>query len=108
MRLKVKPEGRKDIFIPEKESLKKFIKFRKLTQIHNFVPITNILIGADHSVKSVLEDIDRATRLGIFTNPNENVGHSLALIFGNYDKGDVENLECYDIGKITLEDLEIL
>ena len=97
MKLKVKKEGRPNIFIPEKESLKKFIKNRKLKKIHNFIPTRMAMIGADHDVKSVLEDIDRADRLAIFTD-NSNMGHSLALIYK-------DKLEVYDIGKITEEDL---
>ena len=57
-----------------------------------------IMLGADHDVKSVLKDIDRADRLAIFTDPNANMGHSLALIFK-------EKLECYDIGGVNVKDL---
>jgi hypothetical protein len=98
MKIKVTKEGRVGIFIPEKKSLKVFI--RKLKQIHNFIPTGMMMLGADHDVKSVMEDIDRSERLAIFTDPTANMGHSLALIYK-------EKLECYDIGKITEEDLEI-
>src|ERR1017187_1575717 len=99
-KLTVKPEGRKDIYLPDKESLKAFIKARKLKNIHNYIPTSMMMIGADHDVKGVLEDIDRADRLAVFTDPHANMGHSLALI-------EKEKLACYDIGKITVEDLEI-
>ena len=99
-KLKVTPEGRKNIYIPEKESLKKFIKSRKLKIIHNFIPSGFMMLGADHSQKSVLADIDRAERLAIFTN-SSNMGHALSLIYKN-------KLECYDIGKIKESELEIL
>ena len=56
------------------------------------------MLGADHGVESVLEDIDRAGRLAIFTDPTLNMGHSLALVFES-------KLKCYDIGKITEKDL---
>ena len=100
MKLIVKPEGREGIYIPEKENLKKFIKSRKLEAIHNFIPSGFMVIGADHAVKEVLEDVNRAKRLAVFTDPHANMGHSLALIYQN-------KLECYDIGKITKEDLEV-
>ncbi len=100
MKLKVKPEGRKGIYIPEKESLKEFIKERKLETIHNFIPTGMMMLGADHAVGSVLEDIAEADRLAIFTDSSANMGHSLALI-------TKEKLECYDIGDITEEELEI-
>lgn len=99
-KLKVKKEGRKGIYIPQKDSLKDFIRARKLKQIHNFIPSGAMMIGADHKVKSVMEDIDRADRLAVFTDPYANMGHSLALIYK-------EKLECYDIGKITIDELEI-
>ena len=99
-KLKVRPEGRKDIYIPtDKENLKQFIKSRQLKAIHNFIPSGMMILGADHDVKSVLADIDRADRLAVFTDPTANMGHSLALIWK-------EKLECYDIGKITEEDLK--
>lgn len=98
MKIKVTPEGRKGIYIPEKESLKAWIRFKKFKQIHNFIPSGMMMIGADHDVKSVLEDIDRADRLAVFTDPHANMGHSLALIYQN-------KLECYDIGKITEDDV---
>lgn len=101
-KLKVKPEGRKDIYIPiDKDNLKEFIKARKLKQIHNFIPSGMRMVGADHDVSSVLGDIDASERLAIFTDPYANMGHSLALITS-------EKLECYDIGKITTEDLELI
>lgn len=99
-KLKVKKEGRKGIYIPEKDSLKEFIKGRKLKQIHNFMPTGMMMLGADHSVASVLKDIDRADRLAVLTDNSANMGHSLALIYK-------EKLECYDIGAIEEKDLSI-
>ena len=100
--LKVKFEGRKGLWIPkDKENLKQFILDRKLEKIHNFIPNGMMILGADHDVESVLQDIDRADRLGVIVDSNANMGHSLALIFK-------EKLECYDIGAIKSEDLEII
>lgn len=96
--INVTAEGRPNIYIPEKDSLKKYIRSLKLEVIHNFIPTSMMMLGADHSVESVLKDIDRADRLAIFTDPNENMGHSLAIITDN-------RLECYDIGKITKDNL---
>ena len=99
-KLRVIKEGRKGIYIPEKESLKDFIKARKLKRIHNFIPTSMLMLGADHHVGSVLSDIDKAERMAVFTNPKENMGHSLALILDN-------RLEIYNIGKIKESDLKI-
>ena len=93
-------EGRPNIYIPEKESLKKFIEGRGLKTIHNFMPSGMMMLGADHDVESVLKDIDRADRLAIFTD-DSNMGHSLALIYK-------EKLECYDIGKIVKSDINLI
>lgn len=101
MKLKVKPEGRENIYIPDKESLKEFITFKKLKKIHNFITASFGVIGADHDVKSVLEDIDKAERLAVFTDQTMNFGHSLALIIDN-------KLNAFDIGKISKEELELL
>lgn len=99
MKLRVKPEGRENLWIPiDNENLKQFIESRNLDAIHNF-RAGQIIIGADHEVDSVLEDIDRAERICIFTDEKENLGHSLALIINN-------RLECYNIGKITFDNIE--
>ncbi len=98
-KIKVKPEGRPNAWIPEKESLKAFIKAKKFKEIHNFIPTRGMMIGANHSVKSVLKDIDNADRLAVFTD-DSNMKHALAIILS-------EKLEIYDIGKITKKDLLI-
>ena len=97
-KIKATKEGRPNIWIPDKGSLKAFIKAKKLKKIHNFIPTGPMMIGADHDVKSVLKDIDRAERCAIFTD-SSNMGHSLALISNN-------RLECYDIGKIRINDIK--
>ena len=101
MKIKVKPEGRKDIWLPEKKSLKEFILSKKFETIHNFIDGGMIRLGADHGVKSVLRDIDNAERLAIFTNERVNMGHSLAIIKNN-------ELNGYEIGVITKKELLIL
>lgn len=99
-KIKVKPEGRKDIWIPlDKENLKQWIKSKKFDAIHKLIP-SGMILGVDRDVKSVLKDIDRADRITVLTDPTANMGHSLALIFE-------EKLECYDIGKLTQEDLQV-
>lgn len=99
-KLVVKSEGREEIYLVEKDDIKEFIKSKKLKIIHNFIPSGPMMIGADHEVESVLEDIDRADKLAILTGSAQanNLGHALALITN-------EKLEMYDIGKITESDL---
>lgn len=98
VKIQVSPEGRPDMLIPKKKSLKAFIKAKKLKRIHNFKPTGRMMVGADHDVESVLEDIERAERLAIFTDASANMGHSLAVIYKN-------ELSCFDIGKLTEADL---
>ena len=99
MQIIAKKEGRPNIYIPEKESLIAFVKDRGFEKIHNFTPSGFMMIGADHYAESVIEDIEAADRLAVFTD-DANMGHSLAVIKN-------EKLECFDIGKINIEDLDI-
>ena len=101
-KIKVKPEGRKDIWLPEKKSLKKFIKGRKLDNIHNIIVFENYVLGCDCNIKKVLKNIDNAERIAIFTDYTMNIGHSLALINNN----ELQIL-CYDIEEISESDLEV-
>ena len=100
MKINVTEEGRKGIYIPEKESLIDYIKFKKFEMIHNFIPSGFMMMGADHNVDGVIQDIEDSERLAIFTDHSANMGHSLAIIKDN-------KLECYDIGKITNDNLII-
>lgn len=103
MKIKVKPEGREEVYIPEKESLKEWIKSKNFEQIHNFVPSGPLIIGADHDIDSVLMDIDEAERLAVLTGSSKlaNLEHGLSLIINN-------RLELYDIGDVSEKDLEII
>jgi len=104
-KIKVTKEGRENIYIPEKESLKAFIKGLSVEEIHIFIQsgdIFDILIGADLETKSVLEEIDEADNIAILTGERQkhNFGHALSII-----KGD--DLRMFDIGEITEKDLII-
>ncbi len=103
MQIQVKPEGRENIYLPEKESLKDWITSKRFKQIHNFIPSTFGVIGADHETKSVLEDIDQAERIAILTGSAQrnNMRHALSIIKNN-------KMQMYDIGEITEQDLEII
>lgn len=102
MKIKVKPEGRDDIYIPEKESLKEWILYKKFDHIHNFIPTGFAFLGADHEVKSVLKDIDDANSLAILIGAafKHNMKHALSII-------EKDKMEMYDIGEVTLKDLAI-
>lgn len=102
MKIKTTREGRPGIFLADKESLKEWVKWKGFKQIHNFVQAGPAIVGADHDAADVLADIDRATRVAVLTGSakEHNLGHALALIIDN-------RLECFDIGEVGEEDLEI-
>lgn len=103
MKIKVKPEGRENIWIVEdKQSLIDYIKSLNLENIHNIIPGGMFIFGADHSVESVIGDIENAAdaRVAVFTDTTANMGHALAIA----DR----RLDCYDIGEIKLENLDII
>ena len=103
MKIKVKKEGREGVYLVEKEEIKKYLKNEGYEMIHNYpAPTGGMLIGADHSLESVLEDIDKSERIAILTGSAglNNMGHSLSVIIEN-------KLELFDIGEITEKDLEI-
>jgi hypothetical protein len=98
-KIKVQAEGRPNIWLPDRETLKQFIAEKNFTTVHNYLPAGSMMLGADHDIDSVMADIDAAERLAIFTD-SANLGHALALVLEN-------KLSCFDIGKITEDDLEI-
>lgn len=102
MKIKATKEGRDGIYIPEKESLIAWVKAQNFEQIHNFIPTGNMMLGADHSVESVLEDITKADRLAVLTGDaqSNNLGHALSIIRN-------DKMEMYDIGKLTNDDIEL-
>lgn len=102
MKLKVTKEGREDIFLVKKDDLIAWMKAKKFDQVHNFVQGGPAIIGADHDIESVLEDIEKAERLAVLVGSaqSNNMGHAVALIISN-------RLEMYDVGPITTEDLDI-
>ena len=97
-----RPEGRENIYLVEKIDLKKWIKSKKFKTIHNFVQSSFMAIGADHNVKDVLLNIDKAEKIAILIGDQQahNLGHALALILNN-------KLKMYDIGNIIMSDLEV-
>lgn len=102
MQIKVKEEGREGIYLPDKESLIAFIKSKNFEQIHNFIP-GPVMLGADHSVESVIEAIKSCDRIAVLLGSayRNNMNHALSVIHGL-------NMEMYDIGEITANDLEFI
>lgn len=104
-KLIVTPEGRPDIWLPTKESLLAFISSKSFEQIHCFLPVSRgmVTLGADWDVPAVIAEIENPdARVAVFTDQNTNMGHSLALTTSKPPE-----LKCFDIGPITLADLEV-
>jgi len=98
-KIKVKPEGRINTYVvTDKESLKKYIRSLKFKNIHNFIQ-SGAFIGCDYTKTATFKVIDKATKIGIFTDRTQNIGHSLACI--------TDRLEMFDIGEINENNLEI-
>lgn len=103
-KIKVTPEGRPDVWLPDRASLKEWILSKDLKRIHNFVTsVPTMVLGADHDVDSVLDDIDQADRLAVLVGDarRQNMNHALAVIMPG------ERLELFDIGEVTEDDLEV-
>ena len=106
MKIKVKPEGREGVWVVEWEaeinSLIDFIRAYPSKEIHNFIPNGSLMLGADWSKKSVIDEIKKAERVAILTGDSRrhNMNHALSVISNN-------ELYIFDIGKITESDLEV-
>ncbi len=48
--------------------------------VHTFLNGSGMLVGADHSKKSIYKDIDNAERLEITGNSAQAMGHGLAIL----------------------------
>lgn len=109
VKIVVTPEGRPELWLAERSSLKAWIGAQGFEQIHNFGAIGAMCIGADHDVDSVLADIDAADRVALLMGDARkgNMGHALALIVPDGYKGLPERLEMYDIGDVTDDDLAV-
>jgi hypothetical protein len=100
IKLKVKPEGRPNThIILDKENLKDYIRSLKFKKIHNFIQTGFGVLGCDYGIRNTFNIIDKANQVAVFTDPHQNVGHSLACI--------TDRLEMFDIGEIKLDDLEV-
>lgn len=109
IKIKVRPEGREGVWLPDKESLKEFIKINCGKYIHCFFsppPGSNyaIYVGTDWELNNVLEEIDKSDKVGLITNQyitSQHAGHQLSLIINN-------RLEIFDIGTIYDDNLEVV
>ena len=103
IKIKVKQEGREDVYTCEKKDIIEWLEQSDLDTIHNYAGgHYSMMIGADWSRSSVVECINKSQRIGILTGRAlaGNLRHGLSVITGS-------KLEMFDIGEITSDDLEI-
>lgn len=102
MKINVKPEGREGVWIPNKDSLVDFLINYPDDEIHHYFA-GRIMIGADHTKESVVDDVKEADRLAILTGDalSSNLRHALSVITNN-------KLSMFDIGEIKESDLNVV
>lgn len=100
-KIKVKQEGRENVYTCEKKDIIEWFEQSDLDMIHNYLP-GPIMLGADWAKSQVIEEINKSQRIGILTGSAlaGNMRHSLSVIVGN-------ELKMFDIGEITSDDLDI-
>lgn len=99
--IKVKPEGREGVYLITKEEALRVVEEYKGEEIHHQFQGGSMIIGADWDKRDVIEIINKSERLAILTAPNMTIGHHLVVIANN-------ERNAFDIGKITIKDLEVL
>ena len=101
-KIKVKPEGREGVWLAEKESVVDFLLDYEFDKIHNMIPTGSMMLGADWSKESVIEEVERSERVAIMTGEasKHNLNHSLSVISKN-------ELYIFDIGEITESNLVV-
>jgi len=101
-KIKVKPEGRNGLWIPEKESVIDFLNNFNDTHIHNMLPNGGTILGCDFSKEETIKQIKESERLAIATGSAlvTNMQHALAVIIDN-------KLSLFNIGEIEESDLLI-
>ena len=102
-KIKVKPEGRKGVYTCEKKDIVEWLEQSDMDTVHNYGGNSSpLMIGADWEKSTVIEQVNKSSRIGILTGSalTSNLRHGLSVITGN-------KLEMFDIGEITDDDLDI-
>ena len=102
MKIKVTPEGRDGVWLPEKEGLIDFLTGYDSEYIHNFIQGGNVFLGCDWEKQMVIDRVRSADRLAVLTGNSlmRNMRHALSVISGN-------KLYMFDIGELSEAGLTI-
>lgn len=100
MKIKVKPEGRDGMYLPDIDSLVEWIKSKKFKYIHHAYAGGSMIIGADWNPEDAIERIRAGERVAILTKEvaGSNMGHAIAVVHKN-------KLNILDVGPITKDNL---
>lgn len=99
-KIHVTNEGREGAYLITKEEATRVVTEYPGEEIHHQFQNPPMFLGADHSKEDVLEDIQKAEKLAIITEPNFTMRHHLVLIFDN-------KRHAYDIGEVKTSDLVV-
>ena len=101
MRLKVKAEGRADIYTCKKADIIEWLEDSDFKLIHNYISAM-VMLGCDWTKADVVRKIEESQRIAILTGESQqhNLRHALSVIVQN-------ELFMFDIGEIKESDLEI-
>ena len=101
-KIKATPEGRKGIYLVEKQDMVDWLIKYPEDSIHNYIPSSRIMFGADWDKSSVIDHLESAERIAILTGDaqKQNMNHALSVVSGN-------KLRIFDIGAITESDIEL-
>lgn len=101
MQILAKKEGRKGVWLVEKENIIAWLAEQDMEAIHNFIPKNRLFIGADWDKEEVIQKINISERVAVLTGEAKanNLGHALSVIENN-------ELYIFDIGDITDSDIK--
>ena len=97
MGIAVEPDGREDVWIPDRAQLVEWLKTREERwPIHCFIGGTGMLVGADWPTEKVIEEIEQADRVALLTGGayRINLNHALSVI------SKQEKLFMFDVGAV--------
>lgn len=103
-KLKVKPEGRTNIFLVEHDEIIRYIATRDTTQFHCYEDVQRgPLLGCYYQLSETADTIHNADRIAITTGDIylQNMSHALSVIVD-------ETLYLFDIGMFNGDNLEII
>jgi len=97
------PEGRQGIYIVDQQVMAAWLAEYPEESIHNFLPSSRMMMGADWDKQSVIDEVLKADRVAVLTGAaaRRNMRHALSVVSG-------PRLAIFDIGEITDADIDLI